>query len=410
MSNALTARDHSQSAWQVLRRVVRIALDPRKLALAGSALALLWCGNWVISQLPFGEETPAVGPWALLGPIPNWGGLLTGIDGWIALFETTVLAARRILAPIGPLLEVAGLPFSDERSWSELALLWTRFFWSLAVWSVFGGAIARLAAVEFAKGERESLWGGFSFALRRFLSFFTAPLLPIAAVLLLWGLCALGGLLGSIPYVGEMVLALLWGLGFVFGLLIVLIALASCAGWPLMVAGIAAEGSDAFDGFSRSFSYLYGRPWLFGGCVAVALAMGGLFTLVVEQAAVLVATTTDRVVSTFHQSDTANVGPVNLANEKTTYQLGDTSDLAGKVVTAWHGLLFLLTAGFSVSFFWSASTVIYFLLRRADDGTHLDEVWLGDATEEADLMPLAGIAATGQPVTERSHHPTVGEE
>lgn len=408
MSSSSRPVRESESIWHSLWRVFRIALDPRKLVLAAAGLALLWCGRWVIAQLPFGDGHVAVAPWNQLGPLPAWSTLLAGTAGWTSLFQTVLSAARQVLAPLEPLLEVVTLPWSREQSWPALARMWTELLWSLGVWSVFGGAIARLAALEFATKNRASLWSGFSFALKRFLSFFAAPLLPIAAILALWACCAIGGALGHIPYVGETIVALLWGLGFCAGLLIVLIAVATCGGWPLMIAGIATEASDGFDGFSRSFSYLYGRPWLFVRSVALAIVIGAVTTVVIEQATALVVMTTDRTASTFHQSDTGNVGRIMVTGVQITYRLAEATDLTGALVIAWHGVLFLLAAGFSASFFWSAATVIYFLVRLADDGTKLDEIWVDEPADEHDGIPLSGIAATGQLVSERSHHPTVG--
>ncbi len=78
------------------------------------------------------------------------------------------------------------------------------------------------------------------------------------------------------------------------------------------------------------------------------------------------------------------------------------------IASVWLSGFAALAVGFATSYFWTAATIVYFLLRRADDATHFEEVWLGEQDEEDDLLPLAGIASTDQPVVERSHHPTVG--
>jgi len=43
-------------------------------------------------------------------------------------------------------------------------------------------------------------------------------------------------------------------------------------------------------------------------------------------------------------------------------------------IFAWTCIPALLYVGFGPSFFWSATTVSYFLLRQSDDGTPLDSV------------------------------------
>jgi hypothetical protein len=69
--------------------------------------------------------------------------------------------------------------------------------------------------------------------------------------------------------------------------------------------------------------------------------------------------------------------------------------------------LLLLVAGFAVSYFWSASTIIYFLLRQSEDANHLSEVYLPKTEPTDDLVQLAGVAASDQPVIERpaKHEP-----
>jgi hypothetical protein len=53
------------------------------------------------------------------------------------------------------------------------------------------------------------------------------------------------------------------------------------------------------------------------------------------------------------------------------------------------------------SYFWSATTVIYFLLRQSDDGTPLDQVYIPGPPPKAEPLPLVGVAASQQPVIER---------
>src|SRR5205085_2153130 len=56
-------------------------------------------------------------------------------------------------------------------------------------------------------------------------------------------------------------------------------------------------------------------------------------------------------------------------------------------VTFWVTLLFLMVLGFGYSFFWTASTMIYLLMRRKVDDTDIDEVYL---EEEPGSDPYAG--------------------
>ena len=56
----------------------------------------------------------------------------------------------------------------------------------------------------------------------------------------------------------------------------------------------------------------------------------------------------------------------------------------------------LASAGVLVSFFWSAVTVIYFLLRWLDDKTSLQDVFSVPVVENDELLALVGVAASSQ--------------
>ena len=73
-------------------------------------------------------------------------------------------------------------------------------------------------------------------------------------------------------------------------------------------------------------------------------------------------------------------------------------NMIGAVLVAiWLGIVFLLILGFGYSYFWSASTIIYLLLRRKVDAAEMDEVYLeedeGDGAFGGPLTPPAAAAA-----------------
>ena len=75
--------------------------------------------------------------------------------------------------------------------------------------------------------------------------------------LLMW----IGGLGTAIPVLGEIFGPLIFPLALLGGFVIALVAVGATGGAALMWPTIAAEGSDSFDAISRSFSYVYNRPW-----------------------------------------------------------------------------------------------------------------------------------------------------
>ena len=62
------------------------------------------------------------------------------------------------------------------------------------------------------------------------------------------------------------------------------------------------------------------------------------------------------------------------------------TSLGTYLVSFWLGLFFLLIIGFGYSFFWTAATIIYLLLRQKVDDTDLDEVYL-EEDEDKPFMP-----------------------
>jgi hypothetical protein len=53
----------------------------------------------------------------------------------------------------------------------------------------------------------------------------------------------------------------------------------------------------------------------------------------------------------------------------------------------WLYLLYFMLVGFVYSYFWSVSTVIYYLLRRDVDNTEMQEVYL-EGEEEDEGFPI----------------------
>src|SRR5206468_9508878 len=96
---------------------------------------------------------------------------------------------------------------------------------------------------------------------RKYLGFFTAPLLPLAMIALIGVLLFLGGLFMAIPYLGEFIGTLTLPLGLVGGFVIAMVTVGMLAGGSLFYPTIAVEGSDSFDAMSRSYSYVFSKPW-----------------------------------------------------------------------------------------------------------------------------------------------------
>lgn len=256
-------------------------------------------------------------------------------------------------------------------SWSRVATAWTQILWSLLIWAVFGGAMARLIAVRFARDESVSLRTALKFSFRNWQSYLYGPLLPMLGV----GLFAIiGRAIASIDlWLSGGSGTLLNVLGFVplgCGFLMTLLLLLMAVSWPLMVAAISTEGSDGFDGLSRAFGYVMNRPWYLLWLIAMAWGVGhilnGFVYLIV--------------------SVTQSLTPWYVRKPNYVF---------------WPDLLRVTHLAVLVSYFWSATTVIYFLLRQSEDGTPLDLVYIPSPPPKPEPLPVVGVAASEQPVIEQ---------
>jgi hypothetical protein len=171
-------------------------------------------------------------------------------------------------------------------------------------------------------------------------------------------------------------------------------------GWPLMYATISVEGSDSFDAFSRSFAYVFQRPWHYLFYVLVATVFGSLCSFFVVLFATLMVHTSLWAVSwgggkglaatlnglMYYAPEASGWGPAGPGEPPT-----GSAWIAAVFAAVWLYVVFLLLAGFVQSYFWSASTIIYYLLRRDVDNTEMHEVYL----EGEDFDEAASTAAPG---------------
>ncbi len=282
--------------------------------------------------------------------------------------------------------------------------------------------------------------------MKRIVSYLTAPLFPLLFIFILLIAMILFGLPFMIPIFGDIFVAgLFWPLMLIVGLLMA-IALVGLVGWPLMSATISAEGTDSWEAVSRAYSYVYQRPWHFLWYFVVALVYGAVVVFFIGFMGSLTIYLAKWGVSQtpginyvgaqpngrkpdflfVYAPDSFGWRPLLLKDavvdgEKVVDSdgqinagaynkwVGNVPDYNGPdrlawwnlfgagLVAFWLGLVFLLILGFSYSYFWSAATILYMLLRRNVDAAEMDEVYLDD--DEGD-------AAFGGPLTPPAAAPT----
>ena len=80
----------------------------------------------------------------------------------------------------------------------------------------------------------------------------------------------------------------------------------------------------------------------------------------------------------------------------------DASTTAAQIRDFWLGLVQAIALGFAYTYFFSAATITYFLLRFEVDGTETDEVFVEAGSEKFGLPGVAPDAAGVPTIVEDS--------
>ncbi len=281
------------------------------------------------------------------------------------------------------------------------------FIVTLAIWALLGGAVCRIAAVQFARDEKVSLGDALRFAKERFWAgLFFAPLMPVLMLLVIGVMLALGGVFLRIPYLGDVLASIFFFLAILGGFGAALVVIASIAGGSLFWPTVAAEGSESLDAVSRSFNYVGATPWraLFYGLVAAVY--GSLCFVFVRVVAGLTLIVTHACVGFgtspfgWWRMGDGEVSKLDLLwTTPTLDQLraplelpGGIESFSATIIGVWVILLALMVWAFLASFYLSGSTIIYFLLRRDNDAMDLEDVYI-ETYEEGDFGSFVESAA-----------------
>jgi hypothetical protein len=414
--------------WLLLLRAVRIALLARVLVLGALGLISTTLGWWAIDYVFSASHDPVVhGPeWQVT--ISDWlwntspeFSIVTSAQSADALFRQVATGLAE--APVSLWLYLTR-PFINLFH-GDLTPIGFVYFalcgaWELLVWGLFGGAIARIAALKFTRDEAPDLPGALRHALGKLTSYSIAPLLALAGAAVFGIQLAVLGAIMRIDFL-AMVAGLAWPFALLLGLLMAILLIGALAGWPLMWATVAVEGTDAFDALSRSYAYTYQRPLRLLWYVFLAAILAAVSMFIVKLFATSAISLgnwsvswgldepTYRQVVAPHPPSATSVVPASplidvpplvqqspAASPPVPPPLAGTRWLAAKAIGFWKSLLGSLAAGYQAGFLFVASVGVYLLLRKDIDGAEMDEVFVEDEPEFG-MPPLADEHVTGVP-------------
>lgn len=383
--------------WRDIFRAFKMAFDPKRMFLGYAALiaSLIWCiaVMTVFSALKLVNITP----YAFIKLI-----LYSAKEGIPVIL-------KHFLSAIAPL------------NAGEFFVFTVIAFGLLAIWSFVGGAITRIASLDYARDESVRLIDALKFSRKKFWSYFWSPLVPIIGVFS-FALCNVAvGFMGRIPVFGEILIALSFPLALISGFSLVFIGVIGVLGLCFMFPTISAEGSDAFDAMSRAYSYVLSRPkefifyciinTLYGlACLVIVafatwlmirlsfytigLGMGQKFAMV------------ESFIS--ERCSIACLGFWSMHSYEGKIAAGSLNGslrFLSYVLIAYIFFIKLAVWTFVATYLLSAKTIIYFLLRQEIDSTGVTDVYI----EEAEKPLLAKNRSNRESHSSESKSQTGGE-
>jgi len=271
----------------------------------------------------------------------------------------------------------------------------------LAIWSLAGGAVCRIVALQFAREELLTWRQGLAFARKKLLGGFAlAPCIPLIMAGCIMVLLALGGMMLRIPYLGDLLGGAAFFLALLGGFLIAVLLAGLAAGGHLFWPMVAADECEGFDAFSSGFAYVFNRPWKTLWYLTVSLVYAAICWLVLNVFAYLSLAITRSVVAfgtaplgwwrydaggsriSKLESLWPMSGPGDLYHWPDTTGFGPGDYLSAVLIAFWVVATIGLIWAFLASFYFSACTVMYFLLRRDVDQRPFDEVYVAGEMEE----------------------------
>ena len=289
--------------------------------------------------------------------------------------------------------------------------------WALAVLSLFGTAICRIAAINATTEDSIGFRDALRFGLKKLATSVWTLVVPVAAVFAYGVFLVVVGILGRIPGFGHVwyaIIGLVYILFLLGGLFFALVLLIYVPGLALFQPAIAAEGSDSFDAISRTYSYIYGRPWRFVFYGISAYLYGRVVTSVAAWLVIRAGWITNSALArgigskmadkvnkldlgtilggSFFTADGPGMRAFGHIINGRVHESFQGVGFGGWFIVFWQYVLLALFMAFVVSLFYSLATQVYLLMRKASDGTAFEEVYIEQPEEEEFAQEFAEAA------------------
>ncbi len=371
--------------WLMIFRAFRLSVSLPVLSLATVGWLLTPLGSQIASAVFLGNSEVRSTEWAT--PKSDFWAAdesLQAIPGFSSVTSTSNPIIHVYHHFTDPFVQF----FNRSNSVRETAYHLFRGLWSIAIWGFFAGAITRIATVQLGRGERVDLRSALVYSMRQYGWSFVAPLFPLFGVFLAsLPLIALGFVMRA--DFGMIIAGVAWPLALIGGLIMAILLLGLLAGWPLMWPTISSEEhGDAFEAFSRSFSYVFQRPLQYIFYLSLAALIGALGWVLVSHVSEAVVELTYYATSWGARNDRVELIPFG----EYTGTLGAGVGL----IRLFDGFVRVVAMAFNFSYFFCAVTAIYLVLRREVDRTDFDEVFVDSSKPSYSLPPLTTTTESAQ--------------
>ena len=271
---------------------------------------------------------------------------------------------------------------------------------SLIVWAWLGGAICRMHAVQYAVDIRVSPTAALAYSQERlFGGFVAAPLMPLIFVLIIGLVLVIGGLVLSIPWLGDILGGLLFGFAILAGGVIAFTLLAALLSSFLFWPAIAADSYDGPAAVLHTVSYVQTRLGRALWYLLLTVVLASITWIVVNWLVWFAMACAGVFVE---------IGALPGERLQTVWGLGGPSafftaarpegardTVLWTLIGAWMALFVGLIWAYMVSFWLGCGTIAYFLLRSSVDNISFAEVSL--TNEERDLLEQTGELEAAPP-------------
>ncbi len=327
-------------------------------------------------------------------------GLLVGYVGYLIFTYVSIAVTGLGLSLAWKKYGLLPCLFPEMATWYSYVIFAVGVVWLVVVYLVTATAVSR-ATYMLAKGNNFYTWKeAFRFSIKKTGSVVASPL----AIVILIALFVIGGLvvglIGKIPYIGELGLTLFTPLWFIASLLIVFFVLVLGVAMLQVPAVIATTDDDAFEAVFQSFSILWSQPWrlIFYEALTGVLSLFGFVVLAyLSKKAFIVC---DRIFAYSMGADFINISAHAMymlsvwVTHSIVWMKSIFGDFAGfiyfsrefdplmipgyQIVSAYFfAIWYLIIGGFIVSYgissFNVGNTITYLILRKKKDDENLLE-------------------------------------